>query len=301
MAMVAADRFLKRLQFRVIRRLDGMLQGDYTGFFNGPGVELSEVRAYQPGDPVRHIDWSVTARMGEVYVRQFVEEREITAWLLLDMSPSFLFGTTQQLKRDLATEFAGTAAYLLTRHGDQIGMMGFTRAVDTVLPPRSGRRQAVRIIETLQHAPRAAATGQTDLSGVLAQAAKTIRRRSLIFVVSDFIAPAGWDRPMSLLTQRHDVVAVRIEDPAELDLPDVGSVRFEDPETGEQIWVNTSNRKLRARYHEMASARHDQVQVALRQRGVDVLNLSTAESIVEPILRFVALRKRRRRWTSSGR
>jgi uncharacterized protein (DUF58 family) len=293
--MIDGERFLKRLQFKVVRRLDGMLQGDYTGFFYGPGSELAEVREYQPGDEVRHIDWNVTARMGEVYIRQFVEERELTAWLLVDMSPSFIFGTANQLKRDLATDFAGTAAYLLTRHGDQIGMMGYTRHIDLVIPPRSGRKQAVRIINTLQHAPKPPASGATDLTGVLAQAAKTIRRRCLIFIVSDFIAPVGWEKPLSLLTQRHDVVAVRIEDPAEVDLPDVGTVRFEDPETGQQLWVNTSSKRLRQRYREAAQRRRDEVGLILRRRGVDVLTLSTAESIVQPMLRFVNLRKQRKR------
>jgi uncharacterized protein (DUF58 family) len=292
---------LKAARLEAVRRLGGLSPGEHLAPAFGPGTELAGVRAYQPGDDVRHIDWNVTARLGEAHVRQFQAERQLTAWLLVDMSPSFQFGTARQLKRDQAIEFAGAAVSLLTRHGDRVGLMGFSRSIDLVVPPGGGRRHEVRILEALLRAPRPPAGGPTDLAGVLKAAGRAIRRPSLIFLVSDFIAPPGWEEPLGLLSRRHDLVAVPIEDPAEIELPNAGLIRFEDPETRQQLWVDTSDKRLRRRYREAAQRRREAVETVLRRQGVDTLRLSTAESLVAPLLRFASHRKRRKRWNSSGR
>lgn len=291
--METPEKVLRRLQFKVVRRLDGFLFGDYTGVFYGPSLDLAEVREYQPGDEVRRIDWNVTARMNRIFVRQYLEERELTAWLLVDLSASMVFGTRRQLKRDTAIEFAGVAAYIVTRHGDKAGLIGFPgRGV--YVPPRSGRMHALRIIHVLNQAGEQAA-GAADLAQSLHQAARALRRRSLVFLISDFLAQDGWEHPLQELARRHDLIAVWIQDPAERELPDVGGLFVRDPESGEQLWVDTSDPQLRQAYRELAARQRERVQTGLRNALVDVLELSTAEPLVDPLLRFVVYRKRRGR------
>jgi uncharacterized protein (DUF58 family) len=303
--MDTADKLLKFLQFKVVRRLDGILQGDYTGIFYGPGLELGEVREYQLGDDVRRIDWNVTARTTRVHVRQYIEEREITAWLLVDLSPSIDFGTSLQSKHDLVTEFVGLMAHLYTRHGNRVGMVAFSSAIDRVIPPAGGRLQTLRLISALQQAAPASANGSpqgtTDLASVLERAQRFLRRRSLVFVISDFIVPSGWERHLQILAQRHDVIVVRVVDPRERELPDIGLLRLEDPETGEQLWIDTSHKPTRERFRAAVAERDRQLSATLASTAVDLVTLSTAEPLIEPLLRFVALRKRRRPWVSLGR
>ncbi|GIW07681.1 MAG: hypothetical protein KatS3mg060_2486 [Dehalococcoidia bacterium] len=303
--MDAADKLLKFLQFKVVRRLDGIMQGDYTGIFYGPGMELGEVREYQLGDDVRRIDWNVTARTNRVHVRQYIEEREITAWLLVDLSPSIDFGTSLQSKHDLVTEFVGLMAHLYTRHGNRVGLVAFSTEIDRVIPPAGGRIQTLRLIEAMQHAAPASSNGKpagtTDLATVLERVQRFFRRRSLVFVVSDFIVPGGWERHLQNLAQRHDVVAVRVVDPRERELPDIGLLRLEDPETGEQLWIDTSHKPTRERFRAAVADRDRQLAASLASAAVDLVTLSTAEPLIEPMLRFVALRKRRRPWSSLGR
>jgi len=298
--METPERILRRLEFKIVRRLDGFLFGDYSGVFYGPSLDLAEVRAYQPGDEVRRIDWNVTARMNEIYVRQYREEKELTAWLLVDLSPSMDFGTVQRFKRQLAIDFAGVAAYIITRHGDKVGAIGFpTQAGRVFIPPRTGREQALRVVHTLTSQPSVAGGGRTDLSDVLHQLRRLLRRRSLVFLVSDFHSPGGWEGRLAELGRRHDVIAVRVEDPRERELPDVGGVYFQDPETGQQVWVDTSDRKVRERYRELVVARDAELAQMTRRATVDLLHLSTAGSIVDPLVKFVTFR-RRRRWNLPG-
>jgi uncharacterized protein (DUF58 family) len=298
--METPERILRRLEFKIVRRLDGFLFGDYSGVFYGPSLDLAEVRAYQPGDEVRRIDWNVTARMNEIYVRQYREEKELTAWLLVDLSPSMDFGTVQRFKRQLAIDFAGVAAYIITRHGDKVGAIGFpTQAGRVFIPPRTGREQALRVVHTLASQPSLAGGGRTDLGDVLHQLHRVLRRRSLVFLVSDFHSPGGWEAKLAELGRRHDVIAVRIEDPRERELPDVGGVYFQDPETGQQIWVDTSDRKVRGRYRELVAARDAELSQMTRRATVDLLQLSTAGSLVDPLVKFVTFR-RRRRWNLPG-
>jgi uncharacterized protein (DUF58 family) len=298
--METPERILRRLEFKIVRRLDGFLFGDYSGVFYGPSLDLAEVRAYQPGDEVRRIDWNVTARMNEIYVRQYREEKELTAWLLVDLSPSMDFGTVQRFKRHLAIDFAGVAAYIITRHGDKVGAIGFpTQAGRVFIPPRTGREQALRVVHTLASQPSVAGGGRTDLSDVLHQLRRLLRRRSLVFLVSDFHSPGGWEARLAELGRQHDVIAVRVEDPRERELPDVGGVYFQDPETGQQVWVDTSDRKVRERYRELVTARDAELAQMTRRATVDLLHLSTAGSIVDPLVKFVTFR-RRRRWNLPG-
>jgi uncharacterized protein (DUF58 family) len=295
--METPEKVLRRLEFKVVRRLDGFLFGDYTGIFYGPSLDLAEVREYQPGDEVRRIDWNVTARMHRLFVRQYLEEKELTAWLLVDLSPSMRFGTRRELKRDTAIEFAGVASYIISRHGDKVGLIGFPGR-DIYVPPRSGRLHALRIIHELQ------STGEEDRAGDLAsglrRVAPVLRRRSLVFVVSDFLGE-GWDRPLRELARRHDVIAVRIDDPAERELPDVGGMPVRDPETGEQLWVDTSDPQVRAAYRRLAAEERAKTDQTFRSARVDTLDLSTAEPLVDPLLKFVTYRRRKGRWNLAGR
>ncbi len=319
--MDTPESVLRRLEFKVVRRLDGLLFGDYTGVFYGPSLDLAEVREYQPGDEVRRIDWNVTARMHRLFVRQYLEERELTAWLLVDLSPSMAFGTRRQLKRETAAEFAGVASYIVARHGDKVGLIGFPGR-DVYVPPRGGRVHVLRILHMLQQAPPrpdggglapshpvspTGASGKiptpdgTGLGEGLRQAARALRRRSLIFVISDFQAQDGWQHPLRELSRRHDVIAIWISDPAEQELPDVGGLFVRDPETGQQLWVDTSDPRLRETYRGLVTRQRAAVAAALHTAAVDALELTTAEPLLGPLLKFITYRRRRGRWSLAGR
>ncbi len=296
--METPEQVLRRLEFKVIRRLDGFLFGDYTGVFYGPSLDLAEVREYQPGDEVRRIDWNVTARVHRLFVRQYREERELTAWLLVDRSPSMTFGTRRQFKRDTATDFAGVAAYIVTRHGDKVGLMTFPGRGPFV-PPRGGRTQALRVLHALSPSPTDGAG--VDLAESLHHLARALRRRSLVFLVSDFLSEGAWDRPFLELARRHDLIAVWVSDPAELELPDVGGMFVQDLESGERLWLDTSDPRIRQAYRQLVVQQRERVQTICRRARVDVLELSTAQPLVSPLLNFVTYRKRRSRWSLPGR
>lgn len=293
-AAVTPERILNRLDWTVIRRLDGILLGDYRTLFYGFGLDLAEVREYQSEDDIRYMDWNVTARMNAPYVRQYHEDREIAAWFLLDLSPSVDFGTIKQLKRDLVIEFAATMSRLLTRHGNKVGAIVYDDHIEKIIPARSGKLHVLRLINDLLRLPRLKKAPYTDLTTLLETAGRMIRRRSLIFIVSDFFSAPGWERPLRYLTQRHEVLAIQLYDPRERELPDVGLIVMEDAETGEQLYVNTSDRKFRKRFTEVAQKRQDTLDAALRHASVDVLPLSTEDDMVRSILRFASLRKQRK-------
>jgi uncharacterized protein (DUF58 family) len=295
------ERVLRRLEFKVVRRLDGYFFGDYTGIFYGPSLDLAEVREYQPGDEVRRIDWNVTARMHRLFVRQYREERELTAWLLVDLSPSMRFGTRRQLKRDTAIEFAGVAAYIITRHGDKVGLLGFPGR-QTFVPPRGGRSHALRLLHVLGQAPeRDGEQEALDLAGSLRRLGRILRRRSLVFLISDFLGAPGWEHPLRELARRHDLIAVWVQDPAERELPDVGGLFVRDPESGEQLWVDTSDPRVRRAYRELVAQQRARVESAFRLARADVLELSTAEPLIDPLVRFIQYRRRKGRWSLPGR
>jgi uncharacterized protein (DUF58 family) len=290
------DRILLRLDWQVIRRLDGLLQGDYRSLFYGYGVDLADLREYQPEDDIRYIDWNVTARMNTPYVRQYVEDREITAWFLLDLSPSMDFGAvqTQNLKRTVLIDFAATLARLLTRHGNRVGAMFYNSRIERTIPPRGGRVQVLRLVNDLLKQPRLPKAPFTNLTPLLGAGLDAIKRRSLIFIISDFFSVPGWERPLSLLNRRHEVLAIRLWDPREVELPDIGPIFMEDAETGEQLYVDTSDRKFRQRFQEAARRREAALNETFKHAGVDALSLSTQEDLVRAIVRFATLRQQRR-------
>lgn len=296
-SLSAAELILQRLDWKVIRRLDGILQGDYRSLFRGNGIDLVDLREYQQGDDVRAIDWNVTARMDTPYVREYVEDRELTAWFLLDLSPSIDFGSveSERVKRSVLIDFVATLARLLTRRGNRVGAMFYGRALERVIPARGGRDQVLRLIDDLMEQPRLPSAPFTDLAPLLEAGHNAIRRRSHVFVISDFISVPGWDRPMSLLNRRHEVVAVRLSDPRELRLPDVGPMIMEDAETGEQLYVDTHDAGFRRRFEAAASRREAEVSGAFKRAGVEALALSTDEDLVRAVVRMATLRRRGRR------
>ena len=291
------ERILQRLDWQVIRRLDGLLQGDYRSLFYGYGVDFADLREYTPPDDIRYIDWNVTARMATPYVRQYVEDREVIAWFLLDLSPSVDFGTvhTQNLKRTVLVDFVTTLARLLTRHGNRVGAMFFDSRIEKTIPARGGRLQVLRLINDLMRQPHLKRAPFTDLTPMLQGALHSIRSRSLVFIISDFISAPGWERPLSLLNHRHEVLAVRLWDPREIELPDIGLIVMEDAETGEQLYVDTHDKKFRARFAEAARRREAAVNEAFKHAGVDALSLSTEDDLVRAIVRFATLRQQRRK------
>jgi uncharacterized protein (DUF58 family) len=291
MSASTPERILQRLDWHVVRRLDGVLQGNYRTLFYGFGLDLAEVRQYQAEDDIRYMDWNVTARMDDAYVRQYHEDREVTAWFLVDLSPSVDFGTVKALKRDMLIDFVTVMARLLTRHGNRIGAICYGGKVEQVIPAHGGRIQVLRMINDLLKQPHLTRAPLTNLVELLESAARLIRRRSIIFVVSDFISTPGWERPLRLLTNRHEVLAVRLWDPREMELPDIGPIVMEDSESGEQLHVNTSDKKFRKRFQEAAKRREAEVLTNLRHAGVDTLSLSTEDDLVRAIAGFASRRK----------
>lgn len=295
MSASTPERILQRLDWHVIRRLDGLLQGDYRTLFYGYGVDFADLREYQPEDDIRYIDWNVTARMNTPYVRQYVEDREITAWFLLDLSPSMDFGTLQSLKRTVLIDLVTTLARLLTRHGNRVGAIFYGGRVERTIPARAGRIQVLRLVNDLLKQPRLPKAPFTSLTPLLEAGLHTIRRRSLIFIISDFISAPGWERPLNVLNQRHEVLAIRLWDPREVELPDIGPIIMEDAETGEQLYVDTHDKKFRQRFQAAARQREAALNEAFKRAGVDELSLSTEEDLVRAIVRFATLRRQRRK------
>ena len=295
----SAEQLLRRLEWTVLKRLDGLLQGDYRTLLRGTGMDLADLREYQYHDDVRHIDWNVTARLQQPHVRVFTEDREMSAWFLLDLSPSMDFGSGERGKRQVSTDFVGVLARLLTRHGNRVGALLYGAGVDAVVPARGGRQHVLHLLHTLQQRPEAASAGLTRLHELLESAANLIRRRSTLFVVSDFITEAGWEKPLGLLAQRHEVIAVRLLDPLELELPDLGLIPIRDAETGEQLLVDTHDAGFRRRFARIAAQREAALRQALTAAGVDTLELSTDDKLANAIMRFTDLRKQRSRLSGS--
>ncbi|WP_066366559.1 DUF58 domain-containing protein [Herbidospora mongoliensis] len=281
------DRLLRRLEWRLGRRLDGRLQGAYRTVWRGAGIDFTDLRGYLPEDDVRHIDWNVTARLDEPFVRLYTEDREMTAWLVVDRSASMRAGKTRA-----ATELAVSIARIVSRGGNKIGAILYDTTEHRLIPPRSGRDQVLRITKDLMREPARSKT-VTDLAGMLRLAAASIRQRSLVVVMSDFIGDPGWEKPLGMLTHRHEVVVVRIVDPAELELPDLGLIVVEDAETGEQLLVDSSDPLLRDRLAAQVSARETELAAAMRRAGVDAHHVTTDHDLVATLLRLV---RGRRAW-----
>ena len=287
----SAEHILRRLEWTVIRRLDGLLHGDYRTLFRGFGLDLADLREYQFHDDVRYLDWNVTARLQSPYVRVYNEDREVTAWFLLDLSPSVAFGSHIK-KGAVSAEFVTVLTRLLTRHGNRVGALLYTDRVNAVIPARTGRRHVLHILHRMLSHADPELRGATNLDDLLRTAFRVIQRRSLVFVVSDFISASGWTKTLAHLAQRHEVIAVRLYDPLEMNLPDLGLLVMRDAETGEQIFVDTHDRGFRRRFAELAEKRERELRLALGDAGVDALELSTEDELVDAILRFADLRKR---------
>ena len=301
-AVPDAEQLLRRLEWTVIRRLDGLLQGDYRTIMRGAGVDLADLREYQHHDDVRHIDWNVTARLQTPYVRQFIEDRELTAWFLLDLSGSVDFGSANVTKLAVSTGFVATLARVITRHGNRVGALLYGSSVDRVLPPGASRRHVLNLLQLMRQprpAPqlKAGAPG-TQLADLLLAADSVMKRRSLVFVVSDFISTPGWEMPLARLARRHEVVAVRLFDPLEMALPDHidgGLVTVEDAETGEQLFIDAADPAFRERYARIAEEREAALFEALSQSGADTLELATDDDLLETLMRYADLRRQRAR------
>jgi len=293
------EAILRRLEWTVLKRLDGALHGDYRTLFRGAGLDLADLREYQYNDDVRHIDWNVTARLQVPHVREFHEDRELAAWFFVDVSASVDFGSGGTSKRLLSAEFVALLARVLTRRGNRVGLLRYGSRVDTVIPPRSGRRHVLHLLASLMQPPEKAAKS-TDLAEMLQHALRLVRRRSLVFLVSDFISVPGWAPWLARLAQRHEVIAIRLYDPLEMKLPDIGGVLMQDAETGEQIWVDTHDAGFRRRFAAAAARREEALRAALADAGVDTLELSTEDDLAAAILRFADLRKRRSRLAAGG-
>jgi uncharacterized protein (DUF58 family) len=283
-------RQVKLIELRTRGLVNSLFTGEYRSTFKGQGMEFAEVREYNPGDEVRTIDWNVTARMRRPFVKRYIEERELTVMLAVDLSGSERFGTVTRFKSELATELGAVIAMSAIRNNDRVGIMLFTDRVEHVVPPRKGRRHALRVIrDLLVHEP---AGHGTDIPAAIEYIGKMLSHKTIIFLVSDFIGQ-DIERPLKLLAQRHDVIAVTIEDPSERRLPDVGLARLVDPETNETIDVDTSDAAVRKAYEDTVNAEFLERRKLLRRLAIDEIAVRTDTGYLEPLLKFFRARETR--------
>jgi uncharacterized protein (DUF58 family) len=285
----APERLLLRLEWRVLRRLDGRMQGAYRTPYRGSGLDFAGLRPYVEEDDARHIDWNATARLDEPQVRQFTEDRELTAWLVLDRSASMAVAA----KRDVSGELALSLARLFGRGGNRVGAVLHDGAATRVVPPGTGRGHALRIGHELERAATPAAV-TTDFAVMLDAVASLARRRSLVVVVSDFIGTGDWDRPLLRLVHRHDVVALRVIDAADDALPEVGLVVVEDAETGEQLIVDSADPLFRSRFRAGVDERDAVLSGRMRRAGVPLHRVGTDRDVLESLVEVVAATRWRR-------
>jgi len=281
---------IRRIEIRARRLVANLFLGEYHSVFRGRGLEFSEVREYQPGDDVRSIDWNVTARMGTPYVKKYVEERELTVLLVVDVSASETFGTGAQTKGEVAAEVAALLAFAAVANNDRIGLLTFSDRIEKFVPPRKGSQHVLRIVRELLYA-RPQGRG-TDIAGALAYLTRVARRRSIIFLISDFL-DRGFEGALRVAVQRHDLVAISLTDPRELSLPPLGLLELEDAETGQPLLLDTEDRETRRQYALTAAQRREERQQLLRSIGVDEVAIATDRSYVQPLMAFFQARARR--------
>jgi uncharacterized protein (DUF58 family) len=290
--MIPEDLF-KKIQgfhFRTRRQANELFAGGYESAFKGRGMEFAEVREYQVGDDIRAIDWNVSARFGHPYVKVFHEERELTVMLLLDLSGSHAFGTRSKFKRDLLAEVAGMLAFLAVRTNDKVGAILCSRGAEKFIPPKKGAAHVWRLIkEVFTYQPR---DPRTDLDESLSYLNRVVKRHAIVFLISD-CQDAGFEKSLRLTAKKHELSVIRISDPAEEELPDLGLVTLRDPETGEVSLVNTGSRELRERWRRHRKAQTAALSRLLKSAGVDLVDLSTGGPVVEPLMKLFAVRKRR--------
>jgi uncharacterized protein (DUF58 family) len=290
-----AEALLERIEWTVMRRLDGLFQGDYHSLFRGTGLDLADLREYQPNDDVRYIDWNVTARLQTPYVREYHEDREVSALFVVDLSPSIEVSWSTTRKRTVAVEFTVLLARLLTRRGNRAGAFIFDGTGTRPVPAGSSRDHVLFLTSLLTRRPPTVDAPPTDLGRVLRDVARGTTRRSLVFVVSDFVSSGDWARELGELARRHEVIGVRIVDPADRELPDLGIVAMQDAETNEQIVVDTHSRGFRKSFAEIVERNEAAVQAGFAQAGVDALELLTTDDLIDAVMRFAELRRARQR------
>jgi uncharacterized protein (DUF58 family) len=281
---------IRRIQIYTNRTVNDILAGQYRSVFKGRGMEFAEVREYQAGDDVRFIDWNVTARMGRPYVKQFAEEREMTVMLLVDASGSGRFGSVQQTKNEIAAEIAALIAFSAIRNNDKVGLIMFTDRVEKFIAPKKGRSHVLRVIrEILYFQPDGRGT---NITAAIEYFMRVTLRRSVSFLISDFIA-SDYAKRLRAANHRHDMIALRIIDPRELELPPVGLIHLEDPETGKHTLLDTRSAKLRKQYERLSKARLEKQAQGFRAMNVDHVEIRTDLSYVEPLVKFFKMRERR--------
>jgi len=289
-----AEEILRRLTLDVNRKLDGMLHGDFLGLVPGRGTEPGETRAYTPGDDVRRIDWNVTARMQDPYIRETIADRELEAWLVVDRSSRMDFGTADCEKRDLVLAAAAGVGLLTGRGGNRVGALMVRGDQITTVPPRNGRTHLLSVLGRIMDTPRGDGTGPSDLAGVFKRAAAVAPRRGLVVVISDFLEdPDTWRTALGTVALRHAVLCIEVVDPRELELPPVGLVQFSDPANGATREVNTNDPKMRARYAEAAARQRAGIAHAIRSAGADHLQLRTDRDWILDLARYVSQRRKR--------
>jgi uncharacterized protein (DUF58 family) len=303
---LAVDDLLRRARWPVLRRLGFHPGGDERSTFRGTGLEYSDVREYQAGDDPRTIEWNITARSDRPYVRESLPDRGLDAWLLIDISRSLDWGTARCLKRQLGLEFSAVVGQLLIGRGNRVGALLFDERVRSIIPPSSGRTALLQLIARMSRAGEGPGQeipspfgggqggGRTDLGRALMEAGRLIRRPSLIVILTDFMTPTGWQKPLSALALRHEVIAAWLTDPRERQIPDVGVVTFEDPESGQQILVDTRSGPLRARFQEAANAQRAAIHADLVRARAAVAELSTAAEVVPQLVAFIKQREAQR-------
>ena len=292
--IAGTDRLLHRLEWRIVRRLDGRVQGGYRTPRRGSGLDFAGLRPYVEGDDARHIDWNVTARLDEPQVREFNEDRELTSWLVLDRSASMVFGGPGRGKQDVLAELALVLARLLGRNGNRVGAVLYDTGTARMVPPGSGRGHALRIGRELERAPVSRATLTTDLAAML-EAVSVLARRALVVWISDFIGTGEWQRPLIRLAHRNEVVALRVVDGADDAIPEVGLIVVEDAETGEQVLVDSGDPWFRARFSDGVQEREAALQDGTRRAGVPLHRVDTGSDLVQVLLAVIAETRWRRR------
>lgn len=281
---------VKRIEIQTRGLVNDVFSGEYHSVFKGRGMEFSEVREYQIGDDIRTIDWNVTARMGHPYVKVFEEERELTVMLLVDVSSSGNFGTVERMKGEIATEICALLAFSAIKNNDKVGLIIFTDQIEKFVPPKKGKTHVLRVLrELLYHQPQGRGT---DISLALEYLSRVVSRRAVVFLVSDFIAE-DYKRAMQIANRRHDLVAITVTDPREMELPDIGIVELEDAETGEIVLLDTSDSGLRQSFTAERSQSKTDRQRLLRSMNVDYIDIRTDVSYVEPIIQFFRMRAKR--------
>ncbi len=283
---------IRQIQIKTSRMVTDVFSGQYHSIFKGRGMEFDEVRQYQPGDEIRSIDWNVTARTGEPYVKKYVEERELTVMLLLDMSKSSYFGTVNKLKRQIAAEICSLLAFSAIQNNDKVGLILFTDKIEKYVPPRKGVRHVLRIVrEALYYTPQ---RRWTDISGALEYLNRVTRRSTVSFIISDFY-DSGFVKPLSVANKRHDITAVTITDPKEISMPNIGIVQFEDAESGKKYLVDTSNNHLRDEFNKSSLKILEERSKTFAKINVDTVDVRTDLPYGQALFKFFRMRERRLR------